>query len=127
MLRRAQQLAGGDFRLSSTQVPALLKDQQRYDLAASFQKVAVETLVQKTLIAYQEFLPKNVVIAGGVAANQELRDQLAGALPISINYAPPSMCTDNGAMVAALGCFQALNKVGLADPYSLEVEPNLKM
>jgi len=127
VLRCAQQVVGGDFRLSSTEISALLSDQQRYDIAASFQRIAVETVVEKTLAAYKEFKPKNVVIAGGVAANQELRQQMTNGLPIKIIYAPPALCTDNGAMIASLGCYQAMNGVDTVDPYTLGVEPNLKM
>jgi N6-L-threonylcarbamoyladenine synthase len=127
VLRTAQHAVGADFRLSSTEIPALLSDQQRFDIAASFQRVAVETVVEKTLLAYKEYTPKSVVIAGGVAANQELRNQLAMVLPIDINFAPMELCTDNGAMVASLGCFMAMNGAIPADPYTLEVEPNLKM
>jgi len=127
VLRTAQAAVGKDFRLSSTELPSLLNEQQKLDIAASFQRVAIETLVDKTMLAYNKFKPKSVVIAGGVAANQELRRQLEDALPISITYAPPVLCTDNGAMVATLGCYQAMNKIDPVDPHSLEVNPNLKM
>jgi N6-L-threonylcarbamoyladenine synthase len=127
VLRLAQNQAGGDYKMPSFDIPTLLSNQQRNDIAASFQRVAIETLVEKTLKAYRAFKPKTVVIAGGVAANQELRDQLSAALPISINYAPMNLCTDNGAMIASLGCFKAMAKQQPDDPYSLETDPNLKM
>ena len=69
----------------------------------SFQRVAVETLVERTLRAYSDFAPRSVVIAGGVAANQELRRQLSARLPIAIEYAPMKFCTDNAVMIATLG------------------------
>ena len=127
VLRSAQTAVGGDFRTPSTGLPTLLTQQQKNDIAASFQRVAVETVVDKTLKAYNEFQPKTVVIAGGVAANQELRRQLSEALPISINYAPPTLCTDNGAMVATLGCYKAMQDTEVADAYALAINPNLKM
>lgn len=127
VLRAAQAAVGGDFRTPSTDLPALLSQQQKYDIAASFQRVAIETVVEKTLKAYNEFSPKTVVIAGGVAANQELRQQLAAALPIPITYAPINLCTDNGAMIATLGCYKALQNQESADPYTLSINPNLKM
>ena len=127
VLRTAQTAVGGDFRTPSTDLPGLLTEKQKLDLAASFQRVAIETVVDKTLKAYEEFLPKTVVIAGGVAANQELRKQLSAALPIEIYYAPPALCTDNGAMIATLGCFKAMNGAEPSDPYSLAINPNLKM
>lgn len=127
VLRTAQHTVGADYRLSSTEIPALLSNKQRFDIAASFQHVAVETVVEKTVLAYKEFEPKSVVIAGGVAANQELRKQLTQSLPININYAPIELCTDNGAMTASLGYYLVKNGVKPADPYTLNVEPNLKM
>lgn len=126
-LRAAQKTAGSDFRLPSTEVPGRLNDKQKNDLAASFQRVAIETLIKKTRLATKEFKPQTVVIAGGVAANQELRQQLTDTLPIDIAYAPPALCTDNGAMVAALGCFKAKFSKPTASPYKLEAQPNLKM
>jgi len=96
-------------------------------LAASFQYTAVKTVVDKTLKAFNELQPASVVIAGGVAANQELRTQLSAAIPIAINYAPIDLCTDNGAMIATLGCIKAMHYAETADPYTLAIAPNLKM
>jgi N6-L-threonylcarbamoyladenine synthase len=127
VLRTAQTAVGGDYRTPSTELPALLTDVQKYDIAASFQRVAVATVVDKTKQAYEEFGAKSVVIAGGVAANQELRKQLQAALPLEITYAPPALCTDNGAMIATLGCFKAMAGIESTDPYSLAINPNLKM
>lgn len=127
VLRAAQAAVGGDYRLSSTSLPALLADQQKYDVAASFQKTAVEMVVEKTVEAFKEYEPASVVIAGGVAANSELRRQLKNTLPIDINYAPGSLCTDNGAMIATLGCFKVMQGVQSDDPYTLAINPNLKM
>jgi N6-L-threonylcarbamoyladenine synthase len=127
VLRASQAAVGGDYRLSSTSLPALLTDQQKYDIGASFQKTAVEMVVEKTLEAFNEYEPASVVIAGGVAANSELRRQLKEALPVDINYAPGSLCTDNGAMIATLGCFKAMQDVQSDDPYTLAINPNLKM
>ena len=127
VLRTAQSVVGGDFRMPSTELPKLLSEKQKYDIAASFQRVAIETVVEKTVKAYYEFQPQSVVIAGGVAANQELRKQLQTALPIKIFYAPPALCTDNGAMVATLGCYKAMNNIEQSDPYTLAINPNLKM
>lgn len=127
VLRAAQAAVGEDYRLPSHELPKRLSEAQKNDIAASFQRIAIETVVVKTKKAYIEFMPKSVVIAGGVAANSELRRQLQEALPINITYAPPSLCTDNGAMVATLGCFKALNSQRPADALSLGIQPNLKM
>ena len=98
----------------------MLSDQMRNDFAASFQNIACQTLVDKLVMATEEFSPKSVVIAGGVAANQELRRQLAERLPIPITFPAPSLCTDNAAMVASLGYFKAV-KSKPTDPRRLDV------
>lgn len=92
-----------------------------------FQRVAVETVVDKTLQAYEEFTPSSVVIGGGVSASSELRRQLAERLPIPPHYTDPKLATDNGAMIAALGAFKARMGAAVADPYSLDIAPNLSM
>ncbi|HVI69694.1 MAG TPA: tRNA (adenosine(37)-N6)-threonylcarbamoyltransferase complex transferase subunit TsaD [Magnetospirillaceae bacterium] len=126
VLRQTQALCGQKHDFPSTQLAGLLTTSQRNDIAASFQHIAVETLIDKTIAAFHEYSPGSVVIAGGVAANQELRRQLSERLPIGINYAPISLCTDNGAMIAALAYYRA--KAGKkGDPYSLEVTPSLSM
>lgn len=127
VLRASQAAAGGDYRMPSIELPERLSEAQKHDIAASFQRIAIETVVDKTIQAYEEFTPKTVVIAGGVAANQELRKQLSERLPIDITYAPPALCTDNGAMIATLGCYKAMLGKEPVDPYSLSIEPNLVM
>ena len=126
VLRAVQRELGKDFTFPSHELPALVNDELRHNMAASFQYTAVKTLVDKTKKAYDNFQPASVVIAGGVAANQELRRQLREALPIDIEYAPIQLCTDNAAMIAALGYFRA-HIDQPADPYDLEVQPSLSM
>jgi N6-L-threonylcarbamoyladenine synthase len=117
---------GVDFTFPSHELPARLNDRQRADFAASFQRIAVETLVDKAEKAFRDYQPKSVVIAGGVAANQELRRQLSERLPLQIDYAPMNLCTDNAAMIATLGYYYAQKKQP-ADPFDLEVIPSLSM
>lgn len=126
VLRTAQKAVGKDYTFPSHLLPELLDDKQRIDIAASFQRVAITTLIDKTLAAYEEYLPSSVVIAGGVAANQELRRQLRARLPIDIEYAPMKLCTDNAAMIATLGYYM-FEAGKLTDPYDLEVVPSLSM
>jgi N6-L-threonylcarbamoyladenine synthase len=127
VLRAAQEQIGEGHEFPSYKLSERLNEAQKADIAASFQRVAIETVVDKTIMAYEEFQPKSVVIGGGVAASPELRRQLAGRLPIQINYQDPKLMTDNGAMIAALGCFKALNNQPTADPYLLDIAPNLSM
>jgi len=126
VLRAVQREVNVDFTFPSSGLPALLNDAQRADFAASFQRIAVETLVDKTEQAYHDHHPASVVIAGGVAANSELRRQLSERLPIQIDYAPMELCTDNAAMVATLGYYYA-QKVQPINPFDLEVIPSLSM
>jgi N6-L-threonylcarbamoyladenine synthase len=127
VLRTAQKEAGVRHDFPSYMLSNKLKMAQKADLSASFQQIAIETVVDKTIQAYNEFLPKSVVIAGGVASSSELRQQLSLRLPIAINYTDPKLCTDNGAMIATLGCYKVLLNRSQADPYSLDIDPNLSM
>jgi N6-L-threonylcarbamoyladenine synthase len=127
VLRLAQEQVGKDYSLPSFELPGLLSDAQKADIAASFQRVACETIVDKAMLAYEEFAPKSVVIGGGVAANRELRRQLAERLPFPIEYPDMKLCGDNGAMIAALGCYKAMLQAEPADAFSLEIAPNLSM
>lgn len=126
VLRQAQALCGKDHTFPSTGVPGLLSDAQRNNIAASFQHTAVETLVDKTVMAYEEYSPASVVIAGGAAANQYLRQQLAARLPVPIEYPPISLCGDNGAMIASLAYYQSQQEEP-ADSYALQAMPSLSM
>ena len=88
-------------------------EQDRFDLAASFQKTIEEILKKKTKIAFEEFKKRNhknkinhFVIAGGVAANKEIRDMLKN-LCKKENFYPvfptKELCGDNAAMIAMVG------------------------
>jgi len=126
VLRQAQALCGVTHDFPSKDIPGLLTASQRNDIAASFEHIAVETLVDKTVLAFQEYSPASVVIAGGAAANQYLRDKLKERLPIAIDYAAPSLCTDNAAMIASLAYYRAQIQEP-CDPYTLEANPSLSM
>ncbi|MFA9201954.1 MAG: tRNA (adenosine(37)-N6)-threonylcarbamoyltransferase complex transferase subunit TsaD [Candidatus Nanopelagicaceae bacterium] len=127
VLRLAQAEIGKDYTYPSQDIARHLTKAQISDIAASFQKTATETVVDKALLAYEEFSPKSAVIAGGVAASGELRRQLSERLPCPIEYTDPKLCTDNGAMIATLGCYKMKLNQPTADPYSLDIQPNLSM
>ncbi|MGH7142122.1 MAG: tRNA (adenosine(37)-N6)-threonylcarbamoyltransferase complex transferase subunit TsaD [Candidatus Saccharimonadales bacterium] len=127
VLRLAQAQIGESFAFPSKDLPQRLSEAQKANIAASFQRIAMETVVDKTVTAFQEFSPRSVVIAGGVAASQELRRQMVKRLPFQIAYPDPKLCTDNGAMIATLGCFKAMLHQPQANPYSLDIQPNLSM
>lgn len=126
VLRKIQEICGKPYDFPSSELSKLLTHETRDDISASFQKTAVKTVVDKTLLAYNEFKPKSVVIGGGVAANMELRSQLKKSLPVQINYASPQLCTDNAAMIASLAYFQS-QRTQPVDPCSLEIDPSLRM
>ncbi|WP_338450799.1 tRNA (adenosine(37)-N6)-threonylcarbamoyltransferase complex transferase subunit TsaD [Niallia oryzisoli] len=77
------------------------------DLAASFQASVIDVLVTKTLKAVKEYDVKQVLLAGGVAANKGLRSKLTAAFTemedIELVIPPLQLCTDNAAMIAAAG------------------------
>jgi N6-L-threonylcarbamoyladenine synthase len=128
VLRLAQAEIGETFTFPSTGLAERLSNTQKEDIAACFQRIAIETIVDKAKLAFAEYSPKSVVIAGGVAASIELRRQLSAALPsLSIEYPDFKLCTDNGAMIATLGSFHVKTHQPLADPYTLDIQPNLSM
>jgi len=93
-------------------VKKIKTDQEKFDLAASFQKTIIEILYKKTKIAFREFekhidiKEKKFVVAGGVAANKEIRKMLVN-LCEEENYEPIfppiEICGDNAAMIAMVG------------------------
>jgi len=81
-------------------------DYRRNDVAASFQEAIVDVLMAKAVAACQKTGIDSLVIAGGVAANSRLRtlaQERCDEAKIRLRIPPPDLCTDNGAMVAALG------------------------
>lgn len=122
VLRVAQRMAGKDFTLPSTEVPKLLTDRQKMDIAASFQKTAVETLVSAVARAEREFKPKSVLLAGGVAANSSLREALRANLGAPLLCPDIKLCTDNAAMIASAAYYW---HQPADDPYKLAVIPSL--
>ncbi|MBS2938352.1 tRNA (adenosine(37)-N6)-threonylcarbamoyltransferase complex transferase subunit TsaD [Nocardioides sp. J2M5] len=76
------------------------------DLAASFQEAVVDVLTAKAVAACREHRVDTLVIVGGVAANRRLTAlarERCDAAGISLRVPPPALCTDNGAMIAAVG------------------------
>lgn len=126
VLRRIQAECGVAYDFPSHQLAERLNEATRNNIAASFQHIAIETLVDKTALAFRDYSPASVVIAGGVAANSELRRQLSERLPIAVQYADPVLCTDNAAMIATLAYYMAQH-LSPNDPLSLEVIPSLSM
>ncbi|NQD92935.1 tRNA (adenosine(37)-N6)-threonylcarbamoyltransferase complex transferase subunit TsaD [Pseudomonas sp. CrR25] len=94
-------------------------EQTRCDIALAFQQAVVDTLTIKCRRALKQTGLNSLVIAGGVSANQALRESLErmlGGLNGQVFYARPAFCTDNGAMIAYAGCqrLKAGQREGLA-------------
>ena len=82
------------------------------NLAASFQKVAVESVISKTRKAIEENKIKYLIVAGGVAANQILRkeiENLGEEMNVEVSIPPMKYCTDNATMIAAAGYYAYLD------------------
>jgi N6-L-threonylcarbamoyladenine synthase len=84
-----------------------IDDQTMCDIAAAFEEAVVDTLAIKCKRALQHTGFKQLIIAGGVSANQRLRERLEEMVVkerAELFYARPEFCTDNGAMIAYAGC-----------------------
>lgn len=98
------------------------------DLAASFQRAVVEVLVEKALLAVKQTGVKNLLLAGGVAANQGLRKLLqerAAAVGCNLSYPPLNLCTDNAAMIACAGYYKYMQEDFA--PLTLNAVPGLAL
>lgn len=94
------------------------------DLAASFQAAVVDALVEKTVAAAAEFGAREVLVAGGVAANALLRQRLGERLRIPYRYPPLVLCTDNAAMISAVAYYRYADSV--QHDFTLDIEPNAR-
>jgi N6-L-threonylcarbamoyladenine synthase len=95
------------------------------DIAASFQAVLVDTLVQKTVEAAERYAAVQVLLAGGVAANKLLRAEMSQRVSVPVRYPPIRFCTDNAAMVASAGYYRFL--AGKRSGLDLDIVPNLEL
>lgn len=95
------------------------------DIAASFQAALVDVLVEKTLTAVREFGAQQILLAGGVAANACLREQMIARADKPVLIPPPQLCVDNGAMIAAAAWWHYC--AGERSTWNLDVIPNLNL
>ena len=98
------------------------------DVAASFQKSAVEVLVNKAVKVAKEKNSKYIVLAGGVAANSCLREELEKAAlenGLMVRFPSPVLCTDNAAMIGCAAYYRYKDNI-ISDQH-LNAIPNLKI
>jgi N6-L-threonylcarbamoyladenine synthase len=120
-----------DFSFSGlkTAVLRIVKARRRQlpvvDLAASFQAAVVDVLVEKAKRAAEEYHAEQILLAGGVAANRLLRQEMARRSTLPVLCPPISLCTDNAAMVAGAAYFRY--QAGYRSGWDLDVIPNLKL
>ena len=106
--------------------PSGLGRRQIADIAAGFQEAAVEILLTKTLRAAQRTGIRQIVVGGGVASNRRLRArfaQEATSKKLHVVFPPPTLCVDNGAMVAGQA-FPLLQR-GRVASLAITIDPNL--
>lgn len=95
------------------------------DIAASFQAAVADALVSKTMQAAADFNVRHICVCGGVAANGELRRQLAARLDIPYSIPPIWLCTDNAAMIGAAGYYSWIS--GVRSGWDLDVRARLPL
>jgi N6-L-threonylcarbamoyladenine synthase len=92
------------------------------DLAAAFQESLVDVLTTKTVNAAREHGAQQIALAGGVAANGPLRHRVQELSPVPVLIPPISLCTDNGAMIAAAAHFHY--QAGDFAPLTIDATPS---
>jgi N6-L-threonylcarbamoyladenine synthase len=108
-----------DFSFSGLKTAVMLRvreaeaegtlDSRRADIAASFQRAAVDSLVGKALQAAAREGLERIVVAGGVGANRLLRAEIARRFDGAVYYPRLEFCTDNGAMIAVAGALRSVD------------------
>lgn len=104
------------------------QQEHRADIVASFQAALVEVLIEKTIQAAKKFNVNKIVLAGGVACNSYLRNNLKNQTELEkfkLYIPSPILCTDNAAMIACTGFFKLKN--GEKSSYKLSPSPSLTL
>lgn len=130
--RPMTQRPGLDFSFSGLKTHVLTtwqaqpnpSEQTRADIARAFEEAIIDTLAIKCRRALQQTGLQSLVVAGGVGANQQLRQrlqQLARAIGVTVYYPRPLFCTDNGAMIAYAGALRLA--AGYQEPLAFSALP----
>lgn len=98
------------------------------DFCASFQEAVTDVLVAKTIMAKEKFKVKQIIVAGGVAANSGLRKKMKERIQdVPVYFPKLAYCTDNAAMIAAAGYFQYIRNNQKADDLMLNGQSRLNL
>lgn len=106
-----------------------ITSQRQADIAASFQEAVVDVLVQKTIRAAKKYHAGTITIGGGVARNPRLREKMAKKahdIGCAFIVPEPDLCSDNAAMIAALGYYHRAN-AHTASNDSLDPKPSMRL
>jgi N6-L-threonylcarbamoyladenine synthase len=95
----------GGLNQGQRQKPTSLSQSAVFDLAAAIQEAVVDVLATKTSKAVRGFKASQIVVGGGVAANQRLREVLVKRLPGKVHFPSPQLSVDNAATIAAAAFF----------------------
>ncbi len=120
-----------DFSFSGVKTALLHMREEKHDpseswicqAAAAYQEAIVDVLVTKTIQAAGRLAVKQILLAGGVAANSALRDRFMADSPLPVLIPPPLLCTDNAAMIASCAFYHLTS--GGAESSGLDVMPAL--
>lgn len=113
---------GGSSRQPGSEKHAQLRsDVSVNDLAASFQRAVVTVLSEKAARAAREYNVSEILMAGGVSANQALRKTIRHMSELPVRYPPLNLCTDNAAMIAAAAHYRFIS--GLRSDLDMDVKP----
>jgi N6-L-threonylcarbamoyladenine synthase len=125
VLRTVQKELNLPITTPSYELQKLLSQQQITDFAASFQATAVDILVKKLKTASETHPAKSILLAGGVSANQLLRDEITKNFSEThqVFFPEPKFSTDNGAMVASAAYYSIQSGEQATDPYQLDISP----
>ena len=125
VLRAVQKELNLPITTPSYELQKHLSEQQIADFAASFQATAVDILIKKLKKAAETHPAKSVLLAGGVSANQLLREELKKHFEKThkVYFPEPKFSTDNGAMVASAAYFSIQSGEKASDPYQLDISP----
>lgn len=130
VLRAVQKELGLPISHPSHDLKNHLTEQQVADFAASFQKTAIDILLEKLAKASEQHPEaRSIVFAGGVSANQSLREMTERSLQknLSAFFPETKFSGDNGAMVAAAAYYEIQSGVKPTDPYTLNIYPRISI